>query len=309
MIGSLKRGLVSLLLSLTLGLHCLAFLEGDDKIRVSFSIWSPILMDLDLVEEVVSDALQSFLCQEGQIVVVDSNLRSACSPSDTGDEDYVLSEDAKSLMLEFIRQTDPDRSYISDDASHVLISDANESNSFIKGTIWDVDYQILQVGTTEIGRSRMANFTDEMEYLELRIQQRLDLSIVKGVMNQRFRETEILIGKLGQDFEILSESSSTSYEDSMDDDSEFSYDDSELSYAESALILRYTGYVLLAGSFLVHIILLCLGRCYNQQKERKEVAALDPEYQNGLITEEGVTLMLAKGRRESERMPSSSRTL
>jgi hypothetical protein len=61
---------------------------------------------------------------------------------------------------------------------------------------------------------------------------------------------------------------------------------------------------MLVGSILSSVILALLGRRDRMEKEGKEMAALDPEYQRGLVTEQGVNLMLDKGRRESERMSS-----
>lgn len=296
--------MVFLLFVFTLSLHCLA-LEGDGQIQISFKIWSPILMDLDRVEEVVSGALRSYFCQETRTVLLDSNFKNACE-KDVTRQDTIVSEDAKLLMLDFIKTTDPDRSFLFDEATNVLISAANENNGTIKGTIWDLEFDVLQIGKKDIGRARMANFANEIDFLEFTIQQRLNSSIAEGTMNERFRGTEIVMGQLGQGIETLSESPLVF----KDENNMNTNDSSKLSYAESALILRYIGIAMLAGSFFVHFILLCCGRRYRLERNLKELEALDPDYQRGLITEEGVNLMLEKGRREStDRMPSSSQTV
>jgi hypothetical protein len=297
MIDSIKGRIVSLLFTFTLAIQCLA-LEGDNQIWISFSIWSPSSMDLDLVDEKVSDALRSFLCQDANLVLLDIYFRSVCYQRAEGGEKHIFGNIGKLSMLDFIKQTDPIRSYLKDEASNVLISDLHGINGTIEGSTWDVSYDVLQVGTIEIERARMANVTDEMVLLEHTIQQRLNLSIIDGIMNQRLRGTEIIMGNLGQEFGTLPESSVTFEEENN------IHADPELNYKQSALILRYIGIVMLVGSILSSVILALLGRRDRMEKEGKEMAALDPEYQRGLVTEQGVNLMLDKGRRESERMSS-----
>lgn len=255
-------------------------------------------MDLDLVDEKVSDALRSFLCQDANLVLLDIYFRSVCYQRAEGGEKHIFGNIGKLSMLDFIKQTDPIRSYLKDEASNVLISDLHGINGTIEGSTWDVSYDVLQVGTIEIERARMANVTDEMVLLEHTIQQRLNLSIIDGIMNQRLRGTEIIMGNLGQEFGTLPESSVTFEEENN------IHADPELNYKQSALILRYIGIVMLVGSILSSVILALLGRRDRMEKEGKEMAALDPEYQRGLVTEQGVNLMLDKGRRESERMSS-----
>ena len=151
--------------------------------------------------------------------------------------------------------------------------------------------------------------SNEMDFLEFTIQQLLDSSIAEGRMNERFRGTEIIMGQLGQDIEkppVFEGENNRNTNDA-----------SKLSYAESALVLRYIGIAMLVGSFLVHFILLCCGRRYRLERNLRELEALDPDYQRGLITEEGVNIMLEKGRRESTKrtmpsspeMPSSAQTV
>jgi hypothetical protein len=252
-------------------------------------------MDLDLVDDRLSDALRSFLCQDANLVLLDINFRSVCFWRAAGGEKHIFGNIGK---LDSIKQTDPLLSYLKDEASNVLISNLYGINGTIQGTAWDVSYDVLQVGTIEIERARMANSTDEMVLLEHTIQQRLNLSITGGIMNQRLRGTEIIMGKLGQEFGTMPESSVIFGEENI-------YAGPELNYKESALILRYIGIAMLIGSILSSIILTVLGRRDRMDKERKEMAALDPEYRRGLVTEQGVNLMLDKGRRESERMSSN----
>jgi len=281
-------------------MHCLA-LEGDNQIRVSFSIWSPSSMDLDLVEEILSDALRSFLCQDADLILLDTNFRSVCDRRAAGGENTILSNIAKSSMLDFIKQTDPIRSYLANEASNVLISDSYETSGTNQMTTWDVNYEILQVGLTEIEKARMANGTDEiMVYMQHTIQQRLNFSIIEDIMNKRLTGTGIIMGKLGQEFGTLPESSLTFKEENI-------HADPELNYEQSSLILRYIGIAMLIGSVASSIILKYFGRRYRLDKERKEMAVLDPEYQRGLVTERGVNLMLDMGRRESERASSNTR--
>lgn len=298
MIASLRRGVAFLWLILTLGIPCLA-LEGDDQIRISFSIWSPPSMDLDLVDGIVTDALRSFLCQDAKLILLDTQFRRVCYLQAEGEENTLFSNIQLS-MLDLIKQTDPFHSYLADEASNVLISELNEINDSIQGTTWDVNYEVLQVGMLEIESARIANFTDEMAFMEHRIQQHLNMSIAAGIMNQRFEGTEIIMGKLGQEIGIVPGSSLTLEEEHI------YANNPELNFKESALILRYIGTGMLVGCSILIASLTSLGRKYRLEQERKEMEALDPEYHRGLVTEQGVNLMLERGRRESELMAPSN---
>jgi len=289
-----------LLLTFTLTMRCWA-LEGDNQIRVSFSIWSPPSMDLDLVDEAVSGAMRSFFCEDISFILLDTNFRSVCHRRALGRESNVFSNIARIPMLEFIKQTDPVRSYLADESTHVLISDSYDVNGTIQRTTWDVNYEVLQIGSNEIEKARMANITDEMVYMEDRIQLGLNASITDGIMNQKLRGTGIIMGVLGQEWQTFPESSVTLEEDNINVDP-------ELDYEQSAIVLRYIGIVMLIGSFACGTILPYLGRRYRLELERKELAARDPENQRGLVTEQGVNLMLEIGRRESERMSSNTST-
>jgi hypothetical protein len=291
---SVKSGIVSFLLTLTLAIHCLA-LDGDDQISISFSTWSPSSTDLDLLEEQVSDVLKTFLCEDAKLIIIDDQFRNVCYKRATGGESNIISEIAKVPVLDFIKGTDPIRSYLADGPSNVLVSDLYDTNGIMQGTLWDINYVALQVGTMDIERAMMANFTDEMVFMEHRIQKRLNVSIAEGVMNQRLMGTQIIMAKLGQEFGTLPGNSFIFEETNI-------IAELELEYKESALILRYIGIAMLLGSAGLGVSLTYLGKRYRLEKERMEIADLDPEYHRGLVTEQGVNLMLERGRKESERM-------
>jgi hypothetical protein len=291
---SVKSGIVSFLLTLTLAIHCLA-LDGDDQISISFSTWSPSSTDLDLLEEQVSDVLKTFLCEDAKLIIIDDQFRNVCYKRATGGESNIISEIAKVPVLDFIKGTDPIRSYLADGPSNVLVSDLYDTNGIMQGTLWDINYVALQVGTMDIERAMTANFTDEMVFMEHRIQKRLNVSIAEGVMNQRLMGTQIIMAKLGQEFGTLPGNSFIFEETNI-------IAELELEYKESALILRYIGIAMLLGSAGLGVSLTYLGKRYRLEKERMEIADLDPEYHRGLVTEQGVNLMLERGRKESERM-------
>lgn len=282
------------MLTLTLAIHCLA-LDGDDQISISFSTWSPSSTDLDLLEEQVSDVLKTFLCEDAKLIIIDDQFRNVCYKRATGGESNIISEIAKVPVLDFIKGTDPIRSYLADGPSNVLVSDLYDTNGIMQGTLWDINYVALQVGTMDIERAMMANFTDEMVFMEHRIQKRLNVSIAEGVMNQRLMGTQIIMAKLGQEFGTLPGNSFIFEETNI-------IAELELEYKESALILRYIGIAMLLGSAGLGVSLTYLGKRYRLEKERMEIADLDPEYHRGLVTEQGVNLMLERGRKESERM-------
>lgn len=289
--------ILSFFLTFTFAVTC----EALSQLTVSFSIWSPISMDLALVDAMVSVTLRSFLCHEAGITLLGTDYRSVCFERTTI-ENNVFSNVAQLSMLDFMRQSDPIRSYLSDEVSNVLVSDFYQTDS-IQGTTWHITYDVLQVGSMDVEKARMANFTDEVAFIEYRIQEGLNLSIAEGMMNERFRGTEISMGKVGQAFVALPPESSLAFgEENIDADP-------ELNYEQSSEILRYIGILMLAGSFCSIIILTFMGRRYARERERKETAVVDPEYQKGLVTEQGVNLMLERGRRESERMSTNERNV
>jgi len=259
-------------------MHCIAF-DEDKQIRISFSVWSPSSMDVDIVEEVISDVLRSFLCHDESLIIVNTHFRSVCYQRDIGGEKYGFSNIAK--------LSDPIRSYLSDEASIVIISESHDIDGTIKGA-WDLNYEVLQVGAMEIAKAKMSDVTDEMVYMEHRIQQHLNLSIIKGVMNSKLRGTEVMMGKLGQEFGTLPKSSLAFEEEH------------ELNYKQPAIILRYIGMTMMFLTTISGIFLTCLGRHHMRDEGRKENVALDPEYKRGLGTEQGVNFMLERGRRETE---------
>ena len=127
------------------------------------------------------------------------------------------------------------------------------------------------------------------------MEDRLYASIRNGEMNQWFAETGIIIGIPESKQHPFQENSSSKEEDSISNSQ-------EVEYNEPAIILRYIGIVMIVGSFICAIIIDFLGRCYRTNIERKKLSPPDPEEQRGLVTEQGVNLMLEIGRRESERM-------
>ena len=299
MVVAFTRRLLCLLMTFTLTIRCLA-IEGGNHISVSFSIWSPPLMDLDIMDEAVSGALRSFFCEDINLILLDSNFRSACYRRVLRGESTTFSSDiARISMLEFIKQTDPVGSYLASEPTQVLISDSYDVNETVRGTTWDVNYDVLQIGSIDIEKARMKNFADEMVYMEHVIRLGLNASIVEGVMNQRLRGTGIIMGVLGEEWQAFPDISLTSKEDNLNVDP-------EVDYKQAALVLRYIGIVMLIGSIACVTILTYLGRRYRLELERKEMAARDPEDQRGLVTEQGVNLMLDIGRRESERMSSNT---
>lgn len=287
---SLHRQFAFLLFALTLALQCFALEGRIEKIQISFSVWSPDSMDFNIVERIVLNALRDFFCQETESVLLNTNFRSACIPRENGNES-AASEDNKTVMLGFIKQSDPDRSYLLDDASIVRMSFPSKRSTNLKGTLWLTSYEILQIGTKATARARRDNLPDGTAYLEQTIQESLDRSIFEGVLHQRFERTNIILGEYQpQDMDGIS---------------------SRNEYVETARILRYIGIGLLLGSSLIHYLLYELGRRYRPQSEYKEVEVgesqyTDLEHQRGLGTEEGVNRMLEEGRRQTERIRSSS---
>eukprot|EP00537_Pseudo-nitzschia_pungens_P006762 CAMPEP_0172371616 /NCGR_PEP_ID=MMETSP1060-20121228/43944_1 /TAXON_ID=37318 /ORGANISM="Pseudo-nitzschia pungens, Strain cf. cingulata" /LENGTH=189 /DNA_ID=CAMNT_0013097311 /DNA_START=501 /DNA_END=1071 /DNA_ORIENTATION=+ len=151
-------------------------------------------------------------------------------------------------ILDFIHQTDSLRSYLEAETTNVLISDSYNVTDAIEGTTWDVEYEVVQVGSMEMEKARASNTTDNIIFMENRIQQRLDASIADGSMRQRMRGTGIIIGEFGDKWESYSENPITFEEENVNADP-------ELDYKQAAVILRYIGIVILIGSFSFTIAL------------------------------------------------------
>merc|ERR1712238_271770 len=247
---------------------------------------SPTEMDTDInnVEVDVLNALQNFFCKDIDLLVLDKSFMGVCYQKHgslvAGAKSIFSTNFASEAMLEFLKNTDPDRSFLINNPTNVIISDSSYVNGTLQRTSWDVNYEVLQIGSVEIEKARMSNFTDVRMYME----DRLHASIRKGEMNQWFSETGIIMGIPGSEWQIFP----------------------EVEYNEPAIILRYIGIVLMIGSFFGAIILTYLGRCYRIKTELKELSPPDPEEQRGLVTEQGVNLMLEIGRRESERLSSNT---
>ena len=303
---------LSLLFTFTLAMKS----EALSQLTISFSVWSPISMDLALVDAIVFVALRSFLCHEENITLLDDEYRNMCFERTIAGQNNVFPNVAKLSMLDFIKQSDPLYSYLADEISNVLVTDFYQIDR-MQGTTWYITYDVLQVGSMDVEKARIANITDEIAFMEKRIQRGLDISMDEGIMNERLRGTGISMGKNGQAFVALPETTSA-FEDGnihadpeLNNESSYTFGeenihaDPDLNYEQSAEILRFIGILLLLGSFTSIAILTCMGRRYALEIERKETAAVDPEYKRGLVTEQGVNLMLERGRRESERMSSN----
>jgi len=304
MIGSLRKGFFSLVLALALVIHCMAA-EGDNQIKISFSIWSPLSMDRSLVDNVVIDALRSFLCQDTALILLDTNFRSVCYRRDTGEKNVVFPNIAKLSIIGYLKQTDPTHSYIIDKPLNMLVSNLYEAGGTLQATVWDVSYLVLQVGVGETDNARTARSADEMNLLERKIQRRLNLSIIEGVMDQRLRGTDVIMAKLGQEYGT---EFGTLPKLGQDPGSPNTFEEENieaapiLDYSESARVLRYIGIALLITTIFVNIMLTYCARQYRLKKEREEKERSDPKFKRGLVTEEGVNIILERGRRESERL-------
>ncbi len=295
---SLRRQFTSFLFALALALQCLALEDEIGKIQLSFSIWSPDSMDFDIVEKIVTNALRDFFCEETDMVLLDSNFRSACIRRSNNGKESAMSEEDEMIMMGFIQQSDPDRSYLLDDPSIVRMSFPEKRDVDLKGTLWLTDYEILQIGTKAISRAKRENFPDEKAYLEQTVQESLDRSIAEGVLYERLGDTNTIIGEYrAQDIDANLETALSTND-----------------HAKSALILRYVGIGLLLGTSFVHYLLFELESRYPRPQSKYTEVEIedsaqhyDAECQRGLGTEEGVNQMLEEGRRQTEeRIQSSS---
>ncbi|OEU16148.1 hypothetical protein FRACYDRAFT_238735 [Fragilariopsis cylindrus CCMP1102] len=290
--------------------------EEDKHITLSFSIWYPTEMDFMAVDEAVMNALQDFFCEDIEFILLDESSRGVCNQKRTGPEEgetsFSTNFATNSSMLEFLKNTNPDR-------------------------------------TIEIENARFSDYTDEILYMEDLIDGGLQVSILEGIMNQRLEGTGIImrtvpgniwhavpeinvpteedvgtaprnepeafleitlpteedVGTVPEnEWQAFYEINSPIEEEEGEDN--IIHLDPELEFTKPAVILRYIGIAMILLSLSTAIILTYLGRRYRIKKELKELSLPDPEEQRGLVTEQGVNLMLEIGRRESERMSSNT---
>ena len=331
--------------------------EEDKHITLSFSIWYPAEMDFMTVDEAVMNALQDFFCEDIEFILLDESSRGVCNQKRTGPEEGETSFSSNfattnSSMLEFLKNTNPDRTFLADEPTNVIISDHNlylDGTNILQRTVWDVSYDILQIGTIEIENARFSDYTDEILYMEDLIDGGLQVSILEGIMNQRLEGTGIIMRTVpGNIWHAVPEINVPTEEDVgtaprnepqaflevtlpteedvgtvpenewqafyeinspievEEGEDNIIHLDPELEFTKPAVILRYIGIAMILLSLSTAIILTYLGRRYRIKKELKELSLPDPEEQRGLVTEQGVNLMLEIGRRESERMSSNT---
>lgn len=275
--------------------------EENNHIILSFIVWSPkeMHMDINNVKVDVVKALNNFFCEDVDLIVLDRNFMGACYQkhgSLVGGANSMFSTNfASEAMLEFLKNTDPDHSFLINEPTDVIISDSSYENAHIQRSSWDVNYEVLQIGSIEKEKARISNFTD----VRLHMEDSLHTRIKKGELNQWFAQTGVIIGISEINQQPFLKISSSEEEDSI-------INGQEIEYNEPAIILRYIGIGLMVGNFIGSIILNLLGRRYKTNTERKELSPTNPEEQRGLVTEQGVNLMLDIGRRESERMFSNT---
>lgn len=318
MVLPFKGVFVYAFLALVLALQCEA-LEGNKIITISFSLLSPPLFDLELIDYILAVVLREFFCQDANLILLDKSFKNACYEEGNEIQAALLSNMANNLMMDLIEETDPVRSYLVEETSHVNISEPHDVEDTTRRSRWDVYYEILRLGKKDYKKATRANATDEAMYMQRVIQERLNTGIVEGAMSERLVGTGLTMLLL--DEPRWNEEQDSRIDDSIPDpllvdedfDSRFDEENDfeselEIDFGTSALVLRYIGIVMLVLSVSFGVVLTFLGRRHRLKKERieKEMVTQITAEQRGLVTEQGVNLMLEIGRRESERMSNTS---
>lgn len=318
MVVPFKGAFLYAFLASVLALQCAA-LEGNKTITISFSLLSPPLFDLELIDYIIAVILREFFCQDANLILLDESFKSACYQEGNEIQTALLSNMAKNLLIDFLEETDPVRSYLVEGASHVNISEPHDVDDTTRRSKWDIDYEILQLGSRDYKKATRVNATNKVIYFQDVIQERLNAGIVEGAMSERLVGTGLTMLLLDEP-KRKEEPDSQTIEDDLDPllvdegpDSRFDEENDfeselEIDFGTSALVLRYVGIVMLVLSVSFGVVLTFLGRRHRLKKERieKEMIAQMTAEQRGLVTEQGVNLMLEIGRRESERMSNAS---
>jgi hypothetical protein len=293
--------------------------EGEGEvirsITIALSAWHPDISDISDAEGPILGALQLFLCDETGLIVVDDTYNTVCMPSSeavstfsrssgegSGDTNRTGSSvSSTSTFIEhFLSSVDPGNSYLASDPISIAVSDEHQGG--FHWTTWRVAYEVIQIGQIFVEQAKMVNVSVAETYMQDVTQLALDVSIMEGIMDRRLDGTGIVMSPVGNEFQTFEATSSEVQQDEVDDvdESTSAYD-----YKNVAAILRYIGVAMLVINVAAVVLLTHLARSRRLAKEQSlRNAERELDESKGLVTEQGVNLMLDIGRKESEKVLS-----
>jgi hypothetical protein len=304
--------------------------KDGHSITVSLSTWHPnTTLDVTEMEGPILRALQLLFCNENGWIVVDDKYSTACVRSLSGTSNSARSNhngndsnpsgnstsssSSEGFIEELLSEVDPANSYLFSIPIGISVSDDDDGG--INWAVWRVTYEVIQIGDIFLEQAKMMNVSVPVTYMEDVTQLALDVSIMEGVMDRRLDGAGIVTSTVGMELqtfeaEIVSEVQNETDDYDHDYDDEDDNDDGtstaiEPDFYEIAIILRYVGVIMLLINATIIVLLTYVARRRRlaaEQKVRK--AELELEESKGLVTEQGVNLMLDIGRKASEKLLS-----
>lgn len=318
-------------------------LQEQQQLSVTFSLWHPemsLLMNsamteqeenegfqqlLDMIQTPVLDALRLFFCQDTGLIVVDDNYKSVCPRNRKTMVRRVQSSSAAAASVsDFLKQQDPDNSYIADSATNLVVApyatftpdnDEGDSAKIQYWWTWQVNYRLEQIGAQLIDQANMMNVSDHLGYMEDVTQLALDVSIMEGSMDARMDGTNILMSMIGLEDEMFQEAAerytSNGGDGSSGNDEAVGAENgssnlqngngsfSNTEFEMGAEVLRYIG----IGMLVVNVIVVTLLTTLARRRRRRRMEEQVTQKADGaarLVTEQGVNKMLEIGRAKSE---------
>ncbi|KAG7353237.1 hypothetical protein IV203_009286 [Nitzschia inconspicua] len=275
-----------------------------------------------IIEGAVLEALQTFFCEDTEVILVDANYKSLC-PIEGGvgafnrmGEDtlsagagYATTTNisARSTISDFLANSKEPRSYLSASTVSFVttppIQREDGDGAVIPWMTWNVAYQVVYIGTTILEQATIMNITNEEDFMETIVQLALDVSIMEGNMDARMAEHEVQMSMVGLELETFG--------DEVENLRPVSSNKKELDFQQRVEILRWIG----AGSLIINVlVVVALAQMAKQdrwKREEEEEDVLldlndDHQMERGLGTEKDVDRMLHISQKESS-LPFSGR--
>jgi hypothetical protein len=242
----------------------------QEFLTLQFSLWHPRFTAEDAISsktvlfvDPVLQAIQDFLCEETELVLIQNSQNNVC-----------------------MRTLEEGQSMIAQDRSSLLLADGEEQG--IRWTSWTLTYQVLQVGDDLFDQANNNQMLGT-QVMENVAQLALDVSIMEGTMDQRLEDFGAFMCPVGQEVEAFQE---------IVEEEEGGEVEDPLVAVTHPRLLRWIGIIMLITDLVGSTLLGYLGRRRRVEREGKGETLKKREEMGGLVTEAGVDHMLEVGRRE-----------
>ncbi|KAG7367275.1 hypothetical protein IV203_029946 [Nitzschia inconspicua] len=299
-------------------------LEGWISISFSTRQTSTTADSMIIIEGAVLEALQTFFCEDTEVILVDPNYKSLCpieggvgAFNRMGEDTWIAggyatattkttTVSARSTISDFLANSKEPRSYLSASTVSFVTTPIQRKDSdgaVIRWMTWNIAYQVVYIGTTILEQATIMNITDEEDFMETIVQLALDVSIMEGNMDARMAEHEVQMSMVGLEL--------ATFGDEVENLRPVSSNKKELEFQQRVEILRWIG----AGSLIINVLVVVAltqmakqDRWKREEEEEDDLLDLNDDHQmeRGLGTEKDVDRMLDITQKESS-LPFSGR--